>query len=306
VVNPTNLTGRGEIRLRRSRKRPHRVHLGERGIYIFESRHSPDFSMELTAPDFHHLYFVRGGRGLIETAGAEIPIRENKLVYVPAHTAHRPVDDPGDPLTLIVLCFREGVFGDCTSAVESLRLFRRDFPALTPFKAADNYTRLEVRNRLKALFVEQTQQKEGGRSVVLAHLIELLVFLARTCVERRELSPADPGAAAFAGSIHYIDENFYRPIRVEELADLANMSYRSYTEQFKRRTGRTVTQYLSERRVEYAKRLMLETDDILFASAESGFGDLAHFYRVFKKLTGLTPKQFIAGRRDAPPKTEAA
>jgi AraC-like DNA-binding protein len=163
-----------------------------------------------------------------------------------------------------------------------------------------------VRNRLKALFVEQTQQKEGSDSVVLARLIELLVFLARTYAEHGGLSPSDAGAAAFAGSLQYLDENFYRPVKIEELADLANMSYRSYTEQFKRRKGRTVTQYLAERRVEYAKRLMLETDDILFASAESGFGDLTHFYRVFKKLAGVTPKQFIAARRDAPPKTEAA
>ena len=283
--------------MKRSRKRPHRVHLGERGVYIFESRHSPDFSMELVAKDFHHLFVVREGRGFMETEGERLPVRENQIVYVPAHTAHRPVDDPRDPLTLIILCFYASVFGDCTSAAESLRLFRRSFPALSPFKVGDNYTRLEVRKRLKALFVEQVRQKEGSDSVILAQLIELLVFLARTYEEHRRLSPTDAGAAAFAGSLQYLDDNFYRPVKIEELADLANMSYRSYTEQFKRRTGKTVTQYLSERRVGYAKRLMLETDDILFASAESGFGDLTHFYRVFKKLTGVTPKQFIAAQK---------
>jgi AraC-like DNA-binding protein len=292
--------------LKRSRKRPHRVHLGERGIYIFESRHSPDFSMELVAQDFHHLYVVREGRGFIETEGERVPVRENKILYVPAHTAHRPVDDPEAPLTLIILCFYESVFGDCNSALESLRLFRRSFPALTPFKVGDNYTRLEVRNRLKALFVEQMQQREGSDSVVLAHLIELLVFLARTFEEHSGLSPSDAGAAAFAGSLRYLDENFYRPVKIEELADLANMSYRSYTEQFKRRKGKTVTQYLAERRVDYAKRLMLETDDILFASNEAGFGDLTHFYRVFKKLAGVTPKQFIAARGSEHRQTEAA
>jgi AraC family L-rhamnose operon regulatory protein RhaS len=296
----------GEDRLKRRRKRPHRVHLGERGIYIFESRHSPDFRMELVAQDFPHLYVVREGRGFIETEHERLPIREHQLLYVPAHTAHRPVDDPDAPLTLIILCFYESIFGDCTSAVEGLRLFTRSFPALTPFKVGDNYTRLEVRNRLRAIFVEQMQQREGSDSVILSQLIELLVFLSRTYAEHRALSPTDPGAAAFAGSLQYLDENFYRPVKIEELADLANMSYRSYTEQFKRRTGRTVTQYLAERRVEYAKRLMLETDDILFASTEAGFGDLTHFYRVFKKLAGVTPKQFIAARRDAPLKTEAA
>ncbi len=296
----------GASSLKRRRKRPHRVHLGDGGIYIFESRHSPDFSMEPVAQDFHHLYVVREGRGFIEAGGVRVPVRENQIVYVPAHTAHRPVDDPADPLTLVILCFYDSVFGDCSAAAEALRLFREGFPALTPFKVGDNYTRLEVRNRLRALFAEQTQQREGSRAVVLAQLVELLVFVSRTHAEHRALSPADPGAAAFAGSLRYLDENFYRPIKIEELADLANMSYRSYTEQFKRRTGRTVTRYLSERRVEYAKRLMLETDDILFASAESGFGDLTHFYRVFKKLAGVTPKQFIAAAGRPPQRSEAA
>jgi AraC family L-rhamnose operon regulatory protein RhaS len=280
--------------------------MGERGIYIFESRHSPDFRMELVEQDFHHLYVVREGRGFIETERERLPIRENHLVYVPARVAQRPVDDPEAPLTLIILCFYESVFGDCNSAAAAMRLFERAFPALTPFKVGDNYTRLEVRNRLRAIFVEQTQPREGSDSVLLSQLIELLVFLSRTYAEHQALSPTDPGAAAFAGSLQYLDENFYRPVKIEELADLANMSYRSYTEQFKRRTGKTVTQYLAGRRVDYAKRLMLETDDILFASAEAGFGDLTHFYRVFKKLTGVTPKQFIAGRGHESPQTEAA
>jgi AraC family L-rhamnose operon regulatory protein RhaS len=262
--------------------------------------------MELVEQDFEHLYVVREGRGFIETDRERLPIREHQLIYVPSHVPQRPVDDPEAPLTLIILCFYESVFGDCTSAVEGLRLFRRTFPALTPFRVGDNYTRLEVRNRLRSLFVEQMQQREGSDPVILSQLIELLVFLSRTYAEHRALSPTDPGAAAFAGSLQYLDENFYRPVKIEELADLANMSYRSYTEQFKRRTGKTVTQYLAERRVDYAQRLMLETDDILFASAEAGFGDLTHFYRVFKKLAGVTPKQFIAARRHATHKTEAA
>jgi hypothetical protein len=89
--------------LKRRRKKPHRVHLGERGIYIFESRHSPDFHMELVAQDFLHLYVVREGRGYIETESERLPIRENQLVYVPVHTAQRPVVGPDAPLTLILL-----------------------------------------------------------------------------------------------------------------------------------------------------------------------------------------------------------
>lgn len=279
------------------RKRPHQVHLGELGIYILESRHSPDFSMDLLSRDFHQIYAVRAGQGFVETQTEKTPIHENQIFYAPPHTLHRLVDDPADPLTVVVLCFYDRVFGDCTVANESLSLFQQNLPALVPFKIGDNYTRLQIRNRFKALFVEQLQRWEGGNAVMLSQLIELLVFLMRVYVEHQKLSPSDPGAAAFAGTLHYLEDNFFRPIKVEELAELANMSYRSYTEQFKRRTGVTVTQYLTERRVEYAKRLMLETDDILFAAVEAGFGDLTHFYRVFKKITGSTPKQFITSHK---------
>ncbi|HEV2707296.1 MAG TPA: AraC family transcriptional regulator [Pyrinomonadaceae bacterium] len=290
----------------RKRKRPHQVHLGELGIYIFESRHSPDFTMEMLARDFHQLYVVREGQGFVETEQGRTPISENQMFYAPAHLSHRLVDDPNDPLTVVVICFYERVFGNCTAAVDSLSLFRQRIPVLTPFRIADNYTRLQIRNRLKALFVEQLQRREGSDAVVLSQLIELLIFVTRIHGEHQKLSPSDPSGAAFAGSLHYLDDNFFRPIKVEELASLANMSYRSYTEQFKRRTGRTVTQYLTERRVEYAKRLMLETDDILFAAVEAGFGDLTHFYRVFKKIAGSTPKQFIASQKPLLHKHEAA
>ncbi len=74
----------------------------------------------------------------------------------------------------------------------------------------------------------------------------MLAFLTRISKEQQKLPAADPQATAFAGSIYFINNNFYRPIKVEELATLANLSYRSYTDQFKRSTGKTVTQYLCE------------------------------------------------------------
>jgi AraC-like DNA-binding protein len=51
---------------------------------------------------------------------------------------------------------------------------------------------------------------------------------------------------------------------------------------------------------------MMETEDILFAAFEAGFCDLAHFYRVFKKAAGCTPKQFIAGQKVQMQKAESA
>jgi len=191
-----------------------------------------------------------------------------------------------------MVCFYDRTFSGNPAAVEVFSLFRKYLPAISPFSLTDNYSRVKIKNAFRVMLIEQLQKRTGNLALLWCQLVELLVFLTRI-KKQQNLLAADPNAMMFAGSLHFINNNFYRPIKVEELAALANLSYRRYTEQFKLSTGKTVTQYISEIRVEYAKRIMLETEDIMYAAFESGFGDLAHFYRVFKKITGSTPKRFI-------------
>ncbi len=284
------------MKIKSKRKRPHQHHFTELGIYVFESRHSDDFTMAMDEWEFHKLCAIIKGNGFLQTKNSVLPITANQLIYLPPHTAHRFQDRPSDPLTLMMVCFYDHTFVGNPAALEVFSLFRQHFPASSPM-ALSNYTRLRVRNSFREMLIEQVQRREGSAAALWCQLVELFLFLIRINKEQRQLSAADPRAMAFAGSIYYLNNNFYQPIKVEELATLANLSYRRYTEQFKRSTGKTVTQYLAEVRVEYAKRIMLETEDIVYAALESGFGDLAHFYRVFKKATGSTPKRFIANQK---------
>jgi len=283
-----------EMKTKSKRRRPHQHHFTDLGIYVFESRHSEDFTMEMDEWDFHKLCAIVKGNGFLETKNSMLPIAANQLLYLPPHTPHCFLDQHGDPLTLNMVCFYDRTFSGNRAALEALSLFRQNFPALSPFGITNNYSRLKIKNSFRSMLIEQLQRREGSDAALWCQLTELLIFLTRITKEQRKLAPADGGAVAFAGSLYFINNNFYRPIKIEELATLANLSYRRYTEQFKYSTGKTVTQYLSEVRIEYAKRIMLETGDITYAAFESGFGDLAHFYRVFKKTTGSTPKRFIA------------
>src|SRR5215470_9025692 len=290
--------------LESKRKRPHQHHFRKVGIYVFESRHSEDFTMDMGQWDFHKLCVILKGRGFLETEKAMTPISENHLLYLPPLSAHRFLDQREDPLTLVMVCFYDHAFSGNQSSLEVLSLFREKFPAMIPFNLSDNYGRLKVKNSFKVMLIEQVQRREGSTAALWCHLVELLVFLIRLDKEQRKVAGEDRRAMAFAGSIDFINNNFYRQITVKELATLANLSYRSYTEHFKRSTGKTVTQYLSESSVAYAKRLMLESEDVLFAAFESGFGDVAHLYRVFKKKTGHTKKQFIASQKTQSQRTE--
>ena len=121
---------------------------------------------------------------------------------------------------------------------------------------------------------------------------DLLVHTIRSCI------PADDSARnsndAVDAVIEHLDANFYKQIPLPELAARCNLSSRRFTDLFKLRTGRTLTNYVNERRINYAMERLRETQHILYSCYESGFRDVTYFYRVFKRQSGMTPGDFLA------------
>lgn len=89
----------------------------------------------------------------------------------------------------------------------------------------------------------------------------------------------------------YIDANLESDISLGELAAVADLSQFHFARAFRKSTGRTPQQFLTEKRVERAKRL-LENEQlpIVEVSLQSGFKNQSHFTSIFRKLTNLTPK----------------
>ena len=84
---------------------------------------------------------------------------------------------------------------------------------------------------------------------------------------------------------------------MEEIARAANMSRSHLSTHFKAVTGMSPDSYLLNRRVERAVSLLHESDAyILTIAQESGFGNLANFNKTFKRITGMTPRDFRAGK----------
>ena len=107
--------------------------------------------------------------------------------------------------------------------------------------------------------------------------------------------PAPDRAQAIEGVVDFLNGNFHEPQRIDEMAERCGMSPRRFTELFKVRTGQTFSYYLNALRINFAKERLQQTGHILYACHESGFNDLAYFYRVFKKHTGRTPGDYLDG-----------
>lgn len=85
-------------------------------------------------------------------------------------------------------------------------------------------------------------------------------------------------------------ENFKEQVTSQKAASLAFMNESAFCRYFKRRTNKTLSQFVNHVRVTHAIHLLTEGDmSISKVSFECGFDNLSYFNRQFKTITGKTP-----------------
>ena len=154
-----------------------------------------------------------------------------------------------------------------------------------------------------AHLLERLLEAEGMPRVIL--LMEALYILA----ESDQLQPlASIGFKHSLGEAENVRINliyeyslrhFRRPIQLEEIAAVANISPNSFCRFFKSRTRKTYSRFLLELRVGHACKLLIENNlSIKQLCYESGFNNFTSFYKYFKLITGKSPlgyqREFMA------------
>ncbi len=119
-------------------------------------------------------------------------------------------------------------------------------------------------------------------STALNEFIEL-VYSSQDARKVSQIRPA----------INYIDANYNKPIALADVARASHLSVSRMAHIFKEQMGITIIDYLTSVRIEWAKQLLLATDqnctEICF---EVGYNNQSYFTRTFKGFVGMTPLQF--------------
>ena len=91
----------------------------------------------------------------------------------------------------------------------------------------------------------------------------------------------------------YINQNFTRKMKSEEVANIGGLSTSRCLHLFKEETGLSLSEYIKKLRIDYGKYLLLNSDISLADCAiEAGFFDQSHFTKTFKQVERMTPSQF--------------
>ncbi|KJY81804.1 AraC family transcriptional regulator [Vibrio galatheae] len=90
----------------------------------------------------------------------------------------------------------------------------------------------------------------------------------------------------------YILANLANDISIDDIAQVANMSKFHFIRAFRECFCITPHQYVLNCRINYARRQLLAGHSATIAAVASGFADASHLNRNFKRVFGMTPKQF--------------
>ena len=140
---------------------------------------------------------------------------------------------------------------------------------------------------------EQVEEKNGSKLVRRAQISLLLANLYMDCAGQGIPDNVNlRHVQLVSGVVHYTEEHMRDWISLDELADAVNYSVAHMTKVFKDVTGETINQYILKRRIAHAKICMSQGKTLTEAAEDSGFANYNYFFRAFKKLEGMGPREY--------------
>lgn len=143
-----------------------------------------------------------------------------------------------------------------------------------------------------------SEKREGYSLLVRSSLFRLLYALYIHRSGNESLVPS-PYEDAIKQVLLYVQTHFAEPLSVRKAASLIDYSEAHFMRVFRKETGVTFVEYLSDYRLRYAAYLLREsTESVSEIASQCGFESASYFTRCFRRKYNMSPKAFrLAGRR---------
>lgn len=129
----------------------------------------------------------------------------------------------------------------------------------------------------------------------------LLEQLMREASDTNLNSPFEEPTAEIKAVCNYLEQNYAHTITLEKLSSVTGLSKYYLLHCFARQKGISPYSYLETVRISKAKQLLEQGETPIDVAFMTGFHDQSHFSNYFKKLIGLTPKQYSLIFKDRRP-----
>jgi AraC-like DNA-binding protein/mannose-6-phosphate isomerase-like protein (cupin superfamily) len=243
--------------------------------------------------DFHKIIFFLKGQADYTIEGKTYPLQPRDIIFVSAGEIHRPLPAPGRPYERIVIYISPAFLLRCSHDIEHLdtcfTIARKGSSVMhaEPGKTHDLLYHMEQ--------LDKTAHDNGFANKLYAELqfLEFMILLNRALLDHE--IDANHSAAydkKIMPLLAYINQHLADDLSVDFLAGRFYMSKFHMMRKFKKETGYTIHQYITNKRLLQARNLLASSLPLTKICFDCGFKDYSSFSRSFKELFHQTPTDY--------------
>ncbi len=233
--------------------------------YANELLHVLDGKFELTFPD-----------------GRRYPAAAGDTLFVPHSTMHKDIFEFEDDLKILLVSFHWEHFDEFAQGVSNSNI---------------NKIRPEIRNEVRWIFERMREDRGGGEidSIVAgARVMNLLTLIYRDLTQTAEPAVENNSQhELIQAARRYIERNFALQLRLEDIAVHLRVSPFHLSRVFSQESDFSLFEYLTEVRINEAKKLLRDGRLLVSEVAErTGYDNGNYFAKVFRRKVGISPGKY--------------
>lgn len=243
---------------------------------------------EMTVHDKeYHIYSILSGKGILNLDGHSYALSANDVFLIRPNQLALYTADMHDPWEYSFFSFSGKMAND---------LIRRScFFESSVYKMPGTAFAEEV----KSAAIKIYEQDEFADLCGLKYLFRLLNFLIPSSPQLTETDKAQrllsPQEQSFSNVQEYIHLNYHKPIQISDVCKELNISRSYLFRLFKKYANCSAEEYILSLRIGRAKHYLSATDFPIADIANMvGYLIPASFYRMFKRIEGITPNEWRA------------
>ena len=261
-------------------------------IYISKSKFENDWHSTLHMHPFTEIFFITSGQGTFQIGDEVVSVKESDLILINPNCSHteRSVSS-SNPLEYIVFAINNLAIGISPSTLNE----DNSKDSLNTYKILNfNKKKSEILYNLNTL-INELEEKNlnyelACKSILTLFLIQVMRNTSSDIFITENFEKVNIECMKIK---NYIDSHYSENITLDFLSNLTYVNKFHLVHLFTKEMGISPINYLINKRIDESKNLLITTNySIRDISSIVGFSNSSYFSQMFKKIAGISPKDF--------------
>ncbi len=239
-----------------------------------------DWSIKKRKLEAWQLYAVLGGVAQFEVRGEIISAKKGDVILLPPREPYSATRVGQDNFDHLSLHFRTTLAG----GLDLMPALGLELHQPGPFN--------EWISLLESDIVFFNKKEKGGHDGRLSVLLNW--FLRKRCSQTTSQHLLNPSLKLILALYEVLEKTLAQPIELSKLAEQLSVAPKRLAKEVKQHTGLKPVELVRTFKIEKAKSFLLQGVSVTETASLTGFADIFYFSRVFRQMTGLSPKAFLS------------